>query len=106
MTMLQVYPSITVKWLNPEDAPGDVSEIERAHVTINGDRMTIRANNESGRKDVVETLSGIVVKGRGKDTVVTGVSKFMTDRIGIGPEDAEVSISVDADPGKNLTRDA
>lgn len=102
---LQVYPATSVKWPDPADAPGDISEFDRAHVTINGNRMTIRSSN-GGRAETVDTLTDITVKGRGKDTTVTGRSRFMIDMVGVPPEDADVTVHFDASPSKCLTNDA
>ncbi|MBT8241662.1 MAG: hypothetical protein KJN63_10585 [Acidimicrobiia bacterium] len=100
---LQIFPSTSVKWPDSNDAPIEDDVIEGAHVTIDGDRMTIKRYNENGRADVVDTITNIVVKGQGAHTTVTGLSQFMIDIVGLTEDDAEVAVVVDASPSKCLT---
>lgn len=100
---MKLYPSTRVEWPDPSDAP-DASRavIEDAHVTWHGDRLTIRATADGGRKDVVDTIYDATMKGSGKTVSVTGVSSFMVDKVGLNPEEAEVTVTFDGERTKCL----
>jgi len=101
---LQIYPSTTISWPDPDDAPdASTPSIDNAHVVIDGSRMTIRRPNDRGRNAPVDVLTDIVMKGTGENTLVTGKSQFMIDHIGLTPDAAEVTVKVDARTSKCLT---
>jgi hypothetical protein len=100
---LQIYPSTHIEWPEAADAPGEDSEFDDAHITINGDRMTIGRKVESGRVQVVDTLTEISIKGSGERTTVVGKSEFMKDRIGLVEDDTEVAVVFDGSDKKCLT---
>jgi len=102
MAKLQIYPRTHVEWAEAADAPGEISEFDDAHITINGDRMVIARVGETGRHDTIDTLSEISVKGSGERTTVVGHSQFMMDHIGLPKEEAEVAVVFDGSDSKCL----
>lgn len=100
---MKLYPSTRVEWPDPADAPdADRAVIEDAHVTWHGNRLTIRANAESGRKDVIDTIYDATEKGSGSRVTVTGVSTFMVQNIGLTPEESEVTVVYNGERTKCL----
>ncbi len=101
---MKMFPSTKVTWPDASDAPNsDEATIENAHVTFSGDRLTIRKRNDEGRYDVVDSLIQATWKGNGSNVTVTGKSTFMMDTIGLGADDAEVTVAIEAVNGKCLT---
>ena len=103
MTKLQIYPRTHVEWPDPADAPGEDPEFDDAHIIINGDRMTIARVGETGRHDMIDTLTEITVKGSGERTTVVGHSQFMMDHVGLPKEETEVAVVFDGSDSKCLT---
>lgn len=101
--MSRIYPNTTVHWPDPSDAPNaDEAEIEHAHVTHHGDRLTVRKKDPQGRWSPVDTLTGVVVKGTGKHITATGKSTFMMTRVGLPDDDADVTLVFDGSRDKCL----
>ena len=100
---MKIFPSTKVTWPNPEDSPTEESVIDKAHVTTNGDRVTIRRKSESGRMDVVDTIIDAVWKGSGEKATVTGKSHFMIDKVKIPYDEAEVTVEIVAKNSQCLT---
>jgi hypothetical protein len=100
---MKIFTSTKVTWPNPDDAPTEESVIDKAHVTANGGRVTIRKKNDNGRMDVVDTIIDAVWKGQGEKATVTGKSHFMIDKVQIPYDEADVTVEIVAKNKQCLT---
>lgn len=101
---MKIFPSTQVTWPNPDDAPTTDAVIDKAHVTANGNRVTIRRKNkETGRLDVVDTIIEAVWKGAGEKASISGKSMFMIDKVKIPPDEADVVVELVAKNSQCLT---
>ena len=101
---MKLFTSTRVEWADEASCPEpDSNVLEGAHVTWHGDRLVISRTGESGRKEAIDTIYQATLKGGNtENATVTGVSQFMVDRIGLPPEDAEVTVRVDMRPSRCL----
>lgn len=101
---MQTYPRTTVTWEDEMDSPDpEVSELQNASVTIHGGRLTIRRLDEQQRMAVFDVLLNPNMKQTGDKIVATGTSEFMTTKMNLSPDDAQVTIRFDGGSRRCLT---